>query len=83
MCNGVVDTLKLWPVGCRLRGGSLCPLVESFEGVPSVLDGFPVWWGSLCPGDPQDGKWVVKLGVLLKVVEGHGVLVDVGEGVGG
>ncbi len=54
--------------------------MESFECIPSVLNVFSVWWGALGPGDPQNGGWVMVLWVVLKVVEGHGVLVDIDEG---
>ena len=75
--------LELWSVRCCRGDSSECSFVESFKGVPPVLDDFPVWWGALGPGNPHDGRWVFLLWVVLKVVEGHSVLVDVDEGLWG
>ena len=46
------------------------------------MDGFLVGERALRPRDPECGWWVVCVYVEVKLFEGGGVVVDVGEGVG-
>ena len=57
-------------------------VVKEFEGFPSVVYSFVVGDRALRPGDPECGWWVVCVYVEVKLFEGGGEVVDVGEGVG-
>ena len=46
------------------------------------MDGFVVGYRALRPGDPERGRWVVRVNVVVELFEGGGVLVEVVERVG-